>query len=132
MNLLDIANRLAATPSLARVLSFDDTIKYIDLVRCLKPTITLLQPSSQTVSPETLSYNDHDFLKVCLGLTDDVAKLAWATFRDLAWNEENRAYSPGDDASMHIKYARLFLDHGLSRGISASLLLSFGVLLLTG
>ena len=130
MNLLNVANCLAKTPSLACALSFDDAIKYIELVRCLKPTIVLLQPSSRTMPPDTLSYSNHDFLKVCLRSTDEVAKLAWATLRDLAWNESDHVYCHGNDASMHIKYAPLFLNHGLSRGISM-LILPIGTLKLT-
>jgi hypothetical protein len=100
------------------VLSFDDSIKYIELICCLKPTIELLQPASQTAPPDSLSYNIHDFLRVCLGLTDDVAKLAWTTLRELAWSEGDSVDGCGNDATTYIKYAPLFLDHGLSRGIS--------------
>jgi hypothetical protein len=117
MNFTYLARILVDTPELASVLTFDDAVKYVDLVRCLKPSLRLLQPSYDNRPPAALPNAPHDFLKVCLGVTDEVAKLAWATFRQLAWdNEDTNTWEW--DASAHAKYAALFLEHGLIRGVS--------------
>jgi hypothetical protein len=117
MNLTELAHILADTPELASVLNFDDAVTYVDLIRCMKPTLRLLKPSYHNDPPASLPHANHDFLKVCLGVTDDVAKLAWATFCTLAWKDDP-VNSWESNASLHAKYAALFLEHGLCRGIS--------------
>jgi hypothetical protein len=122
MSLSDLAHTLVYTPELASVLSFDAAVKYVDLVRCLKPSLRLLLLSYDRDTPPTLPVATHDYLKVCLGVTDDIAKLAWATFRHLAW-DNSEVNSWEWNANAHVKYVCLFLEHGLSRGISKCFLL---------
>jgi hypothetical protein len=121
MNLSALSRMLADTPALASRLEFSDIVKYVSLVQCLQPVISLLLPSFNLDAPETLPHAHHEFLRVCMGLPDDIAKLVWTTFRNLAWNDnpdDDNNFDPGK----YIEYTPLFLEHGLSCGIS---LLSF-------
>jgi CxC5 like cysteine cluster associated with KDZ transposases len=84
-------------------------------VQCLKPLIALQEASYHSGPPASLTVSIHEFLKVCLNISDNTAKLAWAAFRDLAWTFEG---TEGDIDALHHKYIKLFMKHGLSRGIS--------------
>ena len=75
---LQLASVLNKNQELAVALLYDTIVKYVDLVRCLKPTITLQEASYPPDPPETLTFPVHKFLKVCFGLSDDESKLAWA------------------------------------------------------
>jgi hypothetical protein len=121
MNFTDLLRTLDSMPELASAMTYDDAVTYIDLIRCLKPSISLRLSSFHEDPPDLLTLAEHDFLKACLQITDDVAKLAWATFSDVAWKTSpicetnNWAWN----ANAHVKYIGLFLEHGLCRGISA-------------
>lgn len=117
MNFLELAEVLNSCPKLSAGLSFDDVVKYVDITRLLKPTISLMEASYHLDPPEYLTVATHEFLKVCLNISDETAKLAWATLRKLAWSFE--ATKLEVDA-MRQKYAILFLEHGIPRGISKS------------
>ena len=80
-----------------------------------KPLIALQEASYHPGLPDFLMVSIHEFLKVCLDILDNTAKLAWATFCDLAWAFEGS--DEGMDA-LHRKYIKLFMEHGLSCGIS--------------
>ena len=54
-------------------------------------------------------------MKVCLNISDDIVKLVWVLFCDLAWAFEG---DEGDIDALHHKYINLFMEHGLSGGIS--------------
>ena len=77
---------LEASPELNRVLSYEGVITYIDLIRILKPDLNCWQPPHQEGPPEHLPLATHDFLKLCLNLEDELAKLAWHALRQIAWN----------------------------------------------
>ena len=54
-------------PELSATLGYDAIVKYVDLVRCLKSTIALQEPSNYHLDPpEALSKSVHEFVKVCL------------------------------------------------------------------
>jgi hypothetical protein len=79
------------------------------------PVFTYLQPSHQeSVPPPTLPVRVHDFLKDCINLQDEIAKLAWEAFRLLAWSFQP---TPQEQLAHRIKHVKLFLDYGVSRGI---------------
>lgn len=120
MKLGTIAKLLADTPTLNAILDLDDIITYIDLVQLLKSDLSLWIGCHQTEPPERLPLAVHDFLKLCIGLLDDeVAKLTWTTLGPVAWEYGyNEGLQNANRAS--IKYMRLFLEHGLCRGISKS------------
>jgi len=116
MSLLQLASALSNNPQLATALNYDAVVNYIGLIRCLKPSIVALQEASYHHDPpDSLTVSIHEFLKVCLDISDDTAKLAWAVFRDLAWTFEG---TDGDIDALQHKYIKLFMEHGLSRGIS--------------
>jgi hypothetical protein len=110
-----------SSPTLACVLvnhpelpGFEDVIRYLDLIRCLKPTIAMQEALYHHGPPDTITVNIHEFLKICLDFSDE-AKLAWATLRRFAW--DYNATEDEDDA-LRQKYVKLFMEHGLFRGIS--------------
>lgn len=98
-------------PELSAVLGYDAVIRYVDLICCLKPTIALQQASYLLDPPESLSEPVHEFLKICLSIPDEAAKLAWAVLRKLAWDFEATEV---DEEALHHKYVKLFMEHGLS------------------
>jgi CxC5 like cysteine cluster associated with KDZ transposases len=128
MSLLQLASALNNNPQLATALNYDAVVNYIGLIRCLKPSIALQEASYHCDPPDSLTVSIHEFLKVCLDISDDTAKLAWAVFRDLAWTFEG---TDGDIDALQHKYIKLFMEHGLSRGISTSKPFPVYALLLT-
>ena len=128
MSLLQLTSALNNNPQLATALNYDAVVNYIGLIRCLKPSIALQQASYHRDPPDSLTVSIHEFLKVCLDISDDTAKLAWAVSRNLAWAFEGT--DEDIDALQH-KYIKLFMEHGLSRGISMSKPFSVYTLLLT-
>jgi hypothetical protein len=115
MNSLQLVAALNNHPTLTAALSFDAIVTYIDLIRCLKPTIALQEASHYHNPPERLTVSVHEFLKVSLDISDHTAKLAWVVLRDLAWAYEGAL---GEIDVLQHKYIKLFMEHGLSRGIS--------------
>ncbi|KAJ7457135.1 hypothetical protein B0H11DRAFT_1738737 [Mycena galericulata] len=95
-------------------LDFSSTVQYIDLIQLLKPSLRWNQASYQVDPPDTLPVNIHNFLKICLNLADDVAKLAWEKLRVTAWSHYLSAV---EELAARTKYMVLFLQHGLSRDI---------------
>ncbi|KII92428.1 hypothetical protein PLICRDRAFT_134020 [Plicaturopsis crispa FD-325 SS-3] len=109
---------LNAYPPLRSAVDYDALTMYMDLVRLLKPTLTLIKPSYQEGPPDALPVGVHDFLRVSIGVEDETAKLMWIAFRDFAWRtnsseDEERVWR----ASARVKYMRVFLENGLSRGV---------------
>ena len=90
-------------------------VDYIGLIRCLKSTIMLQEASYHLNPPKSLMVSIHEFTKVCLDISDDIAKLAWVIFHDLAWAFEG---DEGDMDALHHRYINLFMEHSLSRSIS--------------
>ncbi|KAJ7933656.1 hypothetical protein B0H13DRAFT_1592224, partial [Mycena leptocephala] len=79
----------------------------------LKPYLSAMQPSYRSDPPEFLPVDAHDFLKLCLGMTDEVVKRAWQQLRATAWAHD---LTPMELAA-RTKHIELFLQHGLSRKI---------------
>ena len=114
MSSIQLASILSDNQELSGALNYDVIANYIGLVRCLRPSIALQEASYHPGPPASLTVSIHEFLKVCLDISDDTAKLAWAAFRDLAWAFEG---TEEDMDALHHKYIKLFMEHGLSRGI---------------
>ncbi|KAJ7577697.1 hypothetical protein C8J56DRAFT_1007158 [Mycena floridula] len=89
-------------------------IKFIELIHILKPTISLSQKSHISSPPSHLTVNVHEFLVLALDIPDEICKLAWKTFRDMAWS-----FTPSAevDLSIRTKHILLFLKHGLGQNI---------------
>jgi hypothetical protein len=119
MNFYSVTKVIADLPELSAALDYDGLITYIDLVRLLKPDLTRFVVS-ENGPPKHLPVAFHDFLKLSLGLEDETAKLAWATLRLFAWNFDHQAEDPRKTGRVRLKYMRLFLEHGSSRGIGTS------------
>ena len=119
MDFYSVTQVIADLPELSAALNYDRLITYIDLVRLLKPDLTRFIVS-ENGPPKHLPVAFHDFLKLSLGLEDETAKLAWATLRLFAWNFDHEADDPRKTSRVRLKYMRLFLEHGSSRGIGTS------------
>lgn len=110
----------ASSPSpglMASPLSYDSTTTYVDLIRLIKPYLSALQPSYPSGPPELLPVDVHDFLKLCLGMNDDVAKLAWERLRNTAWSHD---LTSAEELAARTKHINLFLQYGLTRKIGLS------------
>ncbi|KAJ7464904.1 hypothetical protein B0H11DRAFT_2308663 [Mycena galericulata] len=99
---------------MASPLSYDSTTTYVDLVQLIKPYLSALQPSYRSGPPELLPVDAHDFLKLCLGMNDDVAKLAWERLRNTAWSHN---LTSTEELAARTKHINLFFQHGLTRKI---------------
>ncbi|KAF7343017.1 hypothetical protein MVEN_01731900 [Mycena venus] len=88
-------------------LSYDSMTTYVDLIRLLKSDLSAMQPPYRTEPPDSLPVNIHDFLKLSLGLTDEIAKLAWQELRITAWSHN---FSPVETLAARTKHiqAQLF------------------------
>lgn len=120
MDVVHLASILLENSELHGSFDYEAITKYIDLVWLLKPTISATQASYHPEPPSTLPVNVHDFLKLCLRMTDHVGKLAWECFHSLAWD-----FVPSKDLELAscMKYIKLFLDHGISCKIGMSFVL---------
>ncbi|KAJ7135719.1 hypothetical protein C8R44DRAFT_848587 [Mycena epipterygia] len=109
---------LRSSLEIARIFAHADVVKYIELIGLLKPTPALayIQPSHQPSAPPlTLPANVHEFLKASFdNVPDETAKLAWETFRDLAWSFKPTSE---EQTANRIKHVKLFLTHGLEHNI---------------
>lgn len=91
MDLTTITNAFSAissVPGLADTWTLDDLWKYIVLVRHIQTDLESLLPPGVNGPPEHLSVETHNFLKLSLGLEDEVAKQIWVVLRDVVWNGE--------------------------------------------
>ena len=114
-----LAKVIGESPQLNKALLYEGVVTYIDLIRILKPDLSRRLPSHQGGPPESLPLATHDFLKLCLNLEDEIAKLAWHALRQIAWD----VGTEGEDIHKHgcarLKYLGLFLKYGPCRGIGA-------------
>jgi|SRR5882762_4573129 hypothetical protein len=85
MSFLQLASILSNKQELSGALNYDAIVDYIGFVQCLKPLIALLEALYHSGSSASLTVPIHNFLRVCLDISDDTAKLAWAAFCNLAW-----------------------------------------------
>jgi hypothetical protein len=65
-----------------------------------------MQSSYRSHAPESLPIDAHDFLKLCLGVTDKVGKLAWQQLRTTAWAHD---LTPMEELAARTKHIQLFL-----------------------
>lgn len=120
MNSFELIKAVESYPSLSSVLGYETLVDYVNLISYLKPTIALQQASYHLDPPESPTVPIHEFIKVCLGMSDEATKQAWTALRTLAWARE---VTEADEEALQHKYIGLFMEHGLSRGISESCLL---------
>jgi len=116
---LDLVVRILGNyPVLRSQLTLTTTIQYVDLICLLKPDISHLHASYQSGPPEHLPVNIHEFLITSLGITDDIGKLAWTAFNHIAWAHEKSVMCNSiKRADVKSEYVRMFLEHGLCRGL---------------
>lgn len=115
MDFVKIAGILATAPELNCSLPYQSLVTYINLVRLLKHDIERWQPVEFDGPPVRLSTATHDFLKLSLGLDDEIAKRAWDSLRHVAW--ENGEEDVNQQVNSNLKYLNLFMKHGLCRGL---------------
>ena len=117
MDLCSLIAVLADLPELSAALDYEGLITYIDPVHLLQPNLSRSGYSDAYQPPEHLPLATHDFLRLCLSLDDEMAKLAWATLQHIAWNSDPAARDLRKTVRARLKYLRLFLEHGTCRGI---------------
>ena len=86
-SLLELLSCIVSVPGLAQKWSLDDLWKYVSLARHIRPDIETLLQSDQAGPPERLSLQIHNFLKLSMGLEDEVAKQAWEVLKVVVWND---------------------------------------------
>lgn len=100
MHLVQIAQALALAPELGAV-SYHQLITFIDLIRILKPILSRLRPAYYVdLPPESIPVNIHDFLLLCLDVSDECLEHLWATFKDLAWSDERLSEGNREQGSL--------------------------------
>lgn len=119
MDICTIARLLTDLPELTAALNYEGLTTYIDLVRLLQPDLSWFGNITTREPPEHLPVAYHDFLKLCLGLEDEIAKLAWTTLQHIAWQSDPDAEASRKLNCARSKYLKLFLEHGTCRGIGA-------------
>lgn len=130
MDFLTIAKLFADSPELNAALDYESLNTYLDLVRLLKPDLVYSAKFSSNEPPERLPVSVHDFLKICVGLQDETAKLAWAVLRHLAWSMDSDPADFWKTSCARTKYLKLFLEHGACRGLGKSSSVFFQLMLL--
>ncbi|KAF8054208.1 hypothetical protein FPV67DRAFT_1569119 [Lyophyllum atratum] len=115
MDILKLSAALLEHTELQATFDYIAITVYFDLVRLLRPILLRLRPSYRPEAPATLPINVHDFFNLCLGMEDDVGKLAWHSFKEFVW--ELPPLTRAEDLAFRARHIQLFLDHGLSRGI---------------
>jgi hypothetical protein len=109
-----VQSLLAIYSEIADVLTFEDSVKFIELVQILKPTITLSLLPDEAGPPDHLRIPIHEFLSKALHLKHDVTKIVWHALSPLAWDLE------GDENNLHAfgqHHIQSFLDYGIPLGI---------------
>jgi len=113
---------LSIHSEIAEFLSFEECVKFIELVQILKPTITLSLLPDEPGPPQCLRRPIHIFLTKALHLSHEATKIIWHALSPLAWDlegNENDLYAFGQH---HIQS---FLDYGIPLGIGEINLLCF-------
>lgn len=86
-SLSELLSRITSIPALACKWSLDDLWKYVSLARHIRPDIETLLRTNQAGPPDRLSLQIHNFLKLSMGLEDEVAKQAWGVLKDVIWDD---------------------------------------------
>ena len=89
MNLL-LLSRLLATlpPSLTEQLTYDDFVKFGDIVWWLREEIAVAQPPHILTPPERLPDNVHGFLMDVFALSDSDVLELWTGLQEVVWPSE--------------------------------------------
>ena len=120
MDSFELIKAIESYPELSSVLNYKTLIDYVNLISYLKPNIALQQASYCLNPPDSLTVSIHKFIKVCLGMSDEAAKQSWTALWTLAWAHE---VTEANEEALQHRYIGLFMEHGLSCGISESCLL---------
>lgn len=86
-SLTELLSALSSAPDLALNWTLDDLWKYVSLARHIRPDIEALLRTDQAGPPERLSFEIHNFLKLSMGLKDEMAKQAWGILKGIIWND---------------------------------------------
>lgn len=105
---------LSIHSEIADFLTFEDCVKFIELVQILKPTITLSLLPDEVGPPDRLRMPIHEFLIKALHLKHEATKIIWHALSPLAWDIK------GDENNLHAfgqHHIQSFLDYGIPLGI---------------
>lgn len=115
-----LLSAFSAHPEISSNLSIDGCITFIELIQLLKPTLLLYQPPGTLEHfPLTeLPINVLEFLKRCLNIEHEIAKIIWEVLCPIAWRLDIPA---GHKQVFGQRYLQFFLDHGEPLGLGKSL-----------
>ncbi|KAJ7055398.1 hypothetical protein C8F01DRAFT_1319976 [Mycena amicta] len=96
--------------STSNPLDFETTIRFIELIRLVKPALRWYQQEYETRPSARLPQDFRAFLMKALSLTDTLCESAWLALRDAAWA---RDLDPAEQLSLRTKYVQTFLQYGI-------------------
>lgn len=108
------ASLLQSHTELHEAFDFNKITMFIELVRLVKHIISQYQHHGIESAPERLLLFIHLFLRDALDIQDEMCKLSWSIFRDLAWNFH---FSLEDDSALRTKHISTLLMYGLESNI---------------
>ena len=119
VNLSTLIAAFTAHPEVQRHLNIDSCFKFIELIQIPKPTLSLHQApgTSEHLPLERLPPSFLDFIKKCLSLEHNTAKIIWEAITPIAWS----LGAPEDIQAFGRWYLQLFLDNGRALGLGEPL-----------
>ena len=116
ISLSTLVSVLSSYPDLLKTITLDDCIRYIELIRLIKPTLSLYQPpgTAEHLPLTGLPVNALEFLKRCLKIEHETAKILWVALCPIAWSQDLTA---DQIEAFGPRYLQLFLDHGSALGL---------------
>jgi hypothetical protein len=119
VNLSTLIAAFAAHPEVQRHLDIDGCFKFIELIQFLKPTLSLHQApgTSEHLPLEHLPPSFLNFIKKCLSLEQNTAKIIWEAIAPIAWS----LGAPEDTQAFGRRYLQFFLDNGRALGLGEQL-----------
>ena len=119
IDLLATARILENNSDLRSTFDLTKIVDFLEILSLLKPTLEWYQPSYIHSPLERLPISIHEFLVLSLNIPDDVCKLAWDQFREMAWNF---SLTEATALAWRTKHLMKFLEYGV--GWNIGLLLS--------
>ena len=95
-------------------LDFETTIRFVELIRLVKPALRWHQKEFELEPPANLPQEFNMFFSAGFALKDTTCDTAWQALRNAAWARDLDAT---EQLSLRLKYVHLFLEYGLPLGI---------------
>lgn len=82
----EIVKVLVQYPSLYNQIVLEDIVHFLNLLKLLKPYLSLNQPTYVSNAPDCLLEYIHSFLTAVLKVDGEVVKLLWVAFGQHIWD----------------------------------------------